>query len=102
MKTISQVAFFVSLVAIVHMSQGSSFSPPSGPPGWGDLCPPQLCPVCPGECPTCKFPVCHEVCPDIAIACDCPFYHSCACRHRVCPPCENPIAELIKKGGYKG
>nr|QHD40388.1 stylicin 1 [Penaeus paulensis] len=107
MKTYSQVSVFVLLVAILHTSQGSSFSPAAiGPPGWKRPCVPQSCPPCPyddDECPKCDgFPVCHEVCPDIHIACDCPFHHSCECPQPVCEPCERPIAELIKKGGYKG
>ncbi|XP_027208496.1 uncharacterized protein [Penaeus vannamei] len=104
MKTYSQVSVFVLLVAIAHTSQGSSFSPPRGPPGWKLPCVPQECPPCPydDECPKCGgFPVCHEVCTDISISCEC-GYHSCECPRPVCEPCESPIAELIKKGGYKG
>nr|XP_027208494.1 uncharacterized protein LOC113802172 [Penaeus vannamei]XP_027208495.1 uncharacterized protein LOC113802172 [Penaeus vannamei] len=104
MKTYSQVSVFVLLVAIAHTTQGSSFSPPGRLPGWEPPCVPQECPPCPydDECPKCEeLPACEE-CPDIHIGCDCPFYHSCLCRQPVCEPCESPIAELIKKGGYKG
>ncbi|XP_042867409.1 small proline-rich protein 2B-like [Penaeus japonicus] len=104
MKTFSQAFIFVQLVAILHTSQGSSFSPAAPlPPGTKHPCLPLSCPPCPDEeCPTCEIlPPC-ELCPEIHIGCDCPFHHSCLCDQPACPPCDFPFGSLINKGGYRG